>query len=882
MTVFDQLSERQQVALQGAVAGVGTRKALMGLGLAERDDLSGFKRVVLTDLGRIVLFAHEQRENTTALFKQGDRVVSLDFGWPYHQLRFEGRDLVVMKVGKEKLTLQRNSYQVQRFAFNVAHYADVEAAGLLGLVRPDPLEVQSDPALRPDKGHPTMTSTPGLFPADEPAPPREWRSGDEAIWKWLYVTLIEQLDNGDWRIASPSLSDGRRVVAEAELQPRPPRQKKRPAASDDLQPLPAADEVQAMPDLETEVRQEAASESASPPAQAGGPVTPGRFSIMAVDALNEVFVPTTAQQEAVDVVKHAVEPARYADGQLAQIGDTVLVVNRKHPLAAQTCVVGDLYPWADGRLLLDYTVDGRKGSRRANPAEVELVRRAEEPEAEAEPEPTVEESVFMKLSGSQQQALQGAVADSGVRRALHRRGLISDASEAGSGFKTVELTGKGRLVLLEHAQRKNTADMFRPGDTVLYITHYFQAGQPVIHGEWSEVIGQDDAGLVELRAEWANTHVLPCRIAHAAEAEQAGVAMADKLPVALGVDAAPEAVEAEVTVDGFNYGALDMESRMEVRLRRDEIRTLLRRTAQDIVDIGGKLADVKARLDHGQFGAWLEQEFQWKERMARNFMAVHERFKTANFADLAIAPSALYLLASPSVPEETAQAVIERAQAGEHITYTAAKDAIDASKPAITLGAGMESTGRALIEMGYERDGNGRYTKPKAEPERVIDPETGEIAAVEADELAETVGAAPRYRDGSEANVGDHVLIPHGLPGYGRAASFAEIVYLDHQSGLADIAWTWDGIGHHFRTKMRRLKRIEANPVEEIGAEKAQTGAAEWGAARVLVSGEGVVLGIVRKTSSQQYDAWDLVVIKHMTFATHQEAVEWIERRMGS
>lgn len=154
MTVFDQLSERQQVALQGAVAGVGTRKALMGLGLSERDDLSGFKRVVLTDLGRIVLFAHEQRENTTALFKQGDRVVSLDFGWPYHQLRFEGRDLVVMKVGKEKLTLQRNSYQVQRFAFNVAHYADVEAAGLLGLVRPDPLEVQSDPALRPDKGHP--------------------------------------------------------------------------------------------------------------------------------------------------------------------------------------------------------------------------------------------------------------------------------------------------------------------------------------------------------------------------------------------------------------------------------------------------------------------------------------------------------------------------------------------------------------------------------------------------------------------------------------------------------------------------------------------------------------------------------------------------------
>lgn len=123
--------------------------------------------------------------------------------------------------------------------------------------------------------------------------------------------------------------------------------------------------------------------------------------------------------------------------------------------------------------------------------------------------------------------------------------------------------------------------------------------------------------------------------------------------------------------------ALDPSTQDYIDQRAAEIHAMLRRTAQDIVDIGGKLADVKARLDHGQFGAWLEQEFQWKERMARNFMAVHARFKTANFTDLAIAPSALYLLASPSVPEDTAQAVIERAQAGETITFSLAKEAIN-------------------------------------------------------------------------------------------------------------------------------------------------------------------------------------------------------------
>jgi hypothetical protein len=221
-----------------------------------------------------------------------------------------------------------------------------------------------------------------------------------------------------------------------------------------------------------------------------------------------------------------------------------------------------------------------------------------------------------------------------------------------------------------------------------------------------------------------------------------------------GLPTLPTADEIE-PANGFNYATLDMESRIVVRQRTDEIRTLLRRTAQDIVDIGGKLADVKARLGHGQFGAWLEQEFQWQERTARNFMAVHDRFKTANFADLAIAPSALYLLASPSVAEETTQAVIQRAQAGEHITYTAAKEAINTAQigqratpePVNGTGEVAAAIGAQLVEAGYRYDAetNAYIPTPEsianAERARTVDTATGEIVDV-ADPVTALASAA--------------------------------------------------------------------------------------------------------------------------------------------
>jgi hypothetical protein len=123
-------------------------------------------------------------------------------------------------------------------------------------------------------------------------------------------------------------------------------------------------------------------------------------------------------------------------------------------------------------------------------------------------------------------------------------------------------------------------------------------------------------------------------------------------------------------VMGFDYDILDSEQRIIVEQRTGEIKERLRRSAQDIWEIGQKLAEVRSRLKHGQFDAWLKAEFGWSRRTAYNFINVFEAFgERTNFAQMNIATSALYLLAAPSTPQEMREEVLQRAKEGETITH---------------------------------------------------------------------------------------------------------------------------------------------------------------------------------------------------------------------
>ena len=101
-----------------------------------------------------------------------------------------------------------------------------------------------------------------------------------------------------------------------------------------------------------------------------------------------------------------------------------------------------------------------------------------------------------------------------------------------------------------------------------------------------------------------------------------------------------------------------------------QIRYLGRRAAQDIVEIGKLLTMCKTTLDHGEWLPWIEREFGWSDRTARNFMNVHRMLasKSEIISDLNIDATALYALAAKSTPNSVREQILARARQGEHIS----------------------------------------------------------------------------------------------------------------------------------------------------------------------------------------------------------------------
>jgi hypothetical protein len=110
----------------------------------------------------------------------------------------------------------------------------------------------------------------------------------------------------------------------------------------------------------------------------------------------------------------------------------------------------------------------------------------------------------------------------------------------------------------------------------------------------------------------------------------------------------------------------------------ETIRSIGKRVATDIIEIGRLLIAAKDRVGHGGWGQWLNQEFDWTDRTAQHFIAVYElqKSKSENFSDLNLPVSALYLLARPSTPEQVRDEIISRAASGEKLSVATVKEAI--------------------------------------------------------------------------------------------------------------------------------------------------------------------------------------------------------------
>jgi hypothetical protein len=134
----------------------------------------------------------------------------------------------------------------------------------------------------------------------------------------------------------------------------------------------------------------------------------------------------------------------------------------------------------------------------------------------------------------------------------------------------------------------------------------------------------------------------------------------------------PEGEVASVIV-GFNYDLLKAKVAEKVRSSADRIRERMDKTVENIIEIGNNLLAAKEALEHGQFGPWLKAEFGWCERMARNCMAVAEQFGKSTFCRTTHQAQRRLLASCPLGPRRVA---VEKAQAGEEITFAAAKETV--------------------------------------------------------------------------------------------------------------------------------------------------------------------------------------------------------------
>lgn len=169
----------------------------------------------------------------------------------------------------------------------------------------------------------------------------------------------------------------------------------------------------------------------------------------------------------------------------------------------------------------------------------------------------------------------------------------------------------------------------------------------------------------------------------------------------------------------FDYDALDAETRIVVQQRTTEIKALMKRAASDIIEIGRKLIEVKARLGHDNWTPWLETELGCSPDTAQRMMRVARVF--GEKPQIAVFdPSALYLLAAPSTPESARVEAIARAEEGETITHGLARGIIhDHKAPALPFEPEERDD-----PLWWDRDGE---PVDERQQRTIVDVQTGEI-----------------------------------------------------------------------------------------------------------------------------------------------------------
>lgn len=113
----------------------------------------------------------------------------------------------------------------------------------------------------------------------------------------------------------------------------------------------------------------------------------------------------------------------------------------------------------------------------------------------------------------------------------------------------------------------------------------------------------------------------------------------------------------------FDYDALPKKDIQFVKQTTREVVILLERSTGDIIAIGQKLIEMKDRLGHGHWRAWLQTQWPLDISLANRWMNVAR--KCGQFPHLKIPRSTLYLLAADSTPDTLREEFVRQVEAGK-------------------------------------------------------------------------------------------------------------------------------------------------------------------------------------------------------------------------
>ncbi len=133
----------------------------------------------------------------------------------------------------------------------------------------------------------------------------------------------------------------------------------------------------------------------------------------------------------------------------------------------------------------------------------------------------------------------------------------------------------------------------------------------------------------------------------------------------------------------FRWGDVAAPDRDWLRRRTEDVGTFSYRIGCDYVRLGVILGEVRGRLRHGTYLAWLAAETPFTPAHAKRLRAVGHAFGeyVAQMAQIEpFAPSALYLLAQPQVPAQVREYAVELAAEGKPVTRADAQEMIAATR----------------------------------------------------------------------------------------------------------------------------------------------------------------------------------------------------------